>query len=76
MTLFAVQLMFVYPIRQSKGKIITIIYFLVCFAKGTWLKMRFYTVLFICDLRKILFLTTFNTKFSSPEIIHELQVSG
>ncbi len=40
-TLFSVQLMFVYPIRQWKGKIITIIYFLVCFAKGTWLKCGF-----------------------------------
>ena len=49
---------------------------LVCFAKGTWLKLRFYTASFICDLGKILFLTPFNTKFSSPEIIHKLQVSG
>ncbi len=39
----------------------------------------FYTALtasFICDLRKILFLTIFNTKFPSPEIVHKLQVSG
>ena len=30
-----------WEVRTGKGKIITIINFLVCFAKGTWLKMRF-----------------------------------